>query len=300
MIGIQIALRDLRKFYGDTAIDDFGPNSLKTLREDFIQRNLARSTVNKQIGRILRMFRWGVSEMIVRPETLTALQSVPGLKAGRSKARETERIKPVAKEDVEAIRPFVSPIIMAMIDIQRLTGMRPGEVCNLRTIDIDRAEPVWAYKPPSHKLEHHDKDRVVYFGPQAQSVLESWLNTDSPEAFLFSPSAAERIRRQKMRAARKSKVQPSQVSRAKKDPQFQPGDRYTTTSYRRAIGKACLKAGIEKWHPNQLRHMAATNLRKDFGIEIARAVLGHTTVDMTEVYAEMDANKAREAMLKSG
>lgn len=300
VIGIQLALRDLRKLYAETEIDAFGPTALMTLREDFIQRDLARSTINKQIGRILRMFRWGVSETIVKPETLTALQSVPGLKAGRSKARETERVKPVAHEDVEAIRPILNPVVMAMVDIQRLTGMRPGEVCHLRTADLDRTEAVWSYRPPSHKTEHHDKDRVVYFGPLAQAVLEPWLNTESPEAYVFSPAAAEKIRHQKMRASRKSKVQPSQISRAKEEPQFQPGEIYTTASYRRAIGKACLKVCIEPWHPNQLRHLAATNIRREFGIEIARAVLGHSTVDMTEVYAEMDAAKAKDAMAKSG
>jgi len=49
-----------------------------------------------------------------------------------------------------------------------------------------------------------------------------------------------------------------------------------------------------------LRHLAATNLRREFGIEIARAVLGHSKVDMTEVYAEMDAAKAKDAMSKLG
>ena len=300
VIGIQIALRDLRKFYSDIEINSFGPTALKTLREDFIQRDLARTTINKQIGRILRMFRWGVSETLVKPETLTALQSVPGLKVGRSKARETDRIRPVAQSDVEAVRVFMNPVVMAMVDIQRLTGMRPGEVCQLRTVDLDRSESDWAYRPPTHKTEHHEKDRVVYFGPLAQVVLEPWLNSGEPEAFVFSPATAEMIRRNKMRALRKSKVQPSQISRAKDDPQFQPGDMYTTTSYRRAIGKACIKAGIEPWHPNQLRHLAATNIRRDFGIEIARAVLGHSTVDMTEVYAEMDFTKAKDAMAKSG
>ena len=300
VIGIQLALRDLRKFYAETEIDAFGPTALKTLREEFIHRDLARTTINKQIGRILRMFRWGVSENLVKPETLTALQSIPGLKAGRSKARETERIKPVAQEDVDAIRPLLNPVLMAMVDIQRLTGMRPGEVCHLRSAGLDRSESVWSYRPPSHKTKHHEKDRVIFFGPQAQAVLEPWLNLDEPEAYIFSPMAAEKIRHNMMRAKRKSKVQPSQISRAKAEPQFQPGEIYTTNSYRRAIGKACVRAGIETWHPNQLRHLAATNLRREFGIEIARAVLGHSTVDMTEVYAEMDAAKARDAMAKSG
>jgi integrase len=298
--GIQLALRDLRKLYGETLIEDFGPAALKTVREDLVRRDLARTSVNKQIGRILRMFRWGVSENLVRPETLTALQSVPGLKAGRCSARETERIKPVAAKDVDAVREHLNPVVMAMVDLQRLTGMRPGEVCQLRTADIDRSGAVWTYRPTSHKVEHHGKDRVIYFGPQAQFVLSPWLRPDKPELFIFSPADSERIRHERLRAVRKTKVQPSQVSRAKDDPRFQPGDFYTTASYRRAIQRACHQAKIATWHPNQLRHLAATNLRREFGIDVARAVLGHSTVDMTEVYAEMDASKARDAMAKLG
>jgi len=225
---------------------------------------------------------------------------VPGLKAGRCNAREPERIKPDAQTDVEAIRGKINPVVMAMVDLQRLTGMRPGEVCQLRTGDIDRSGKVWKFRPLSHKVEHHGKDRVIFFGPQAQAVLGPFLRPNEPSRFLFSPAEAERIRRDRQRAARKTKVQPSQVSRAKKDPRVHPGDVYTTDSYRRAIASACRKAGIDPWHPNQLRHLAATNLRREFGIEVARVVLGHTTVGMTEVYAEQDFAKAMDAMERLG
>lgn len=40
------------------------------------------------------------------------------------------------------------------------------------------------------------------------------------------------------------------------------------------------------WHPNQLRHSAATEIRKRHGIEAASTVLGHTKVSTTELYAE--------------
>lgn len=298
--GIQRAIRDLRKLYGETLIEDFGSASLKTVREELIRRNLARTTVNKQIGRMLRMFTWGVSENLVRTEILIALRTVPGLKAGRCKARETQKVKPVTQNDLDAIREYLNPVIEAMIDLQRLTGMRPGEICQLRTIDLDRSSNVWTYKPSTHKVEHHGKERIIYLGPQAQTVVSAWLKPNQPEQFLFSPVDAERIRHQQMREARKSKVQPSQMTRAKAKPLFQPGESYTTHSYRRAIRNACEKAGITAWHPNQLRHLAATNLRREFGIEVARAVLGHSSVDMTEVYAEMDSAKARDAMAKSG
>lgn len=189
---------------------------------------------------------------------------------------------------------------MAMIDLQKLTGMRPSEVVGLRTQDIDRSRTVWEYRPPHHKTEHHGKDRVVYFGPVAQSVLTPWLRPENPSSPVFSPATSEEIRHTEMRAGRKTKVQPSQMNRRASAPRKKPGQSYDVSSYRRAITRACGKAGISPWHPNQLRHLAATNLRREFGIEVARAVLGHTTVDMTEVYAEMDSAKARDAMAKLG
>jgi integrase len=54
------------------------------------------------------------------------------------------------------------------------------------------------------------------------------------------------------------------------------------------------------WHPHQLRHNAATWLRKEFGIDVARIILGHTSDTMTAVYAERDRLKAREIMGKVG
>ncbi len=55
---------------------------------------------------------------------------------------------------------------------------------------------------------------------------------------------------------------------------------------------------IPHWHPHQLRHNAATRLRREFGFEVARAVLGHSSPVVTEVYAELDGAKAAEAMEK--
>ena len=43
-----------------------------------------------------------------------------------------------------------------------------------------------------------------------------------------------------------------------------------------ALG-ACDAAGVPRWHPHRLRHSAATELRKEFGIEAA--VVGIEEVD---------------------
>jgi integrase len=55
-----------------------------------------------------------------------------------------------------------------------------------------------------------------------------------------------------------------------------------------------------RWSANQLRHSAATHLRNEFGIEAARVVLGHSSAEVTEIYAELDMAKAAEIMGRVG
>jgi len=61
---------------------------------------------------------------------------------------------------------------------------------------------------------------------------------------------------------------------------------------------AALKA--VSWHPNQLRHAAATEIRRVAGLDPARAVLGHRSPVVTTVYAEADMQKAAEVMKRFG
>ena len=51
-------------------------------------------------------------------------------------------------------------------------------------------------------------------------------------------------------------------------------------------------APAKRWSrgcPHQLRHNYATAVRKKRGIETAPVMLGHRAVDVTEIYAERDA-----------
>jgi integrase len=161
--------------------------------------------------------------------------------------------------------------------------------------------------PAEHKTEHLGKNRIIFIGPLAQAVLCPCLRAGL-EAFLFQPREAEAERRAAQRPTRKTKVQPSQRDRKKTRPRKQPSERYDTDSYRRAIAYAINRANrdrtsrgestIPPWHPHQLRHNAATRLRREFGLDVARAVLGHSSPVVTEVYAELDQTKASEAIAR--
>jgi hypothetical protein len=78
-----------------------------------------------------------VAEALVPPAVLQALQAVAGLAEGRIEARQTEPVKPVPDAPVGAVPPHVLPPLAAMIDRQRLTGIRPGDACVVRPRDID-------------------------------------------------------------------------------------------------------------------------------------------------------------------
>jgi integrase len=53
-------------------------------------------------------------------------------------------------------------------------------------------------------------------------------------------------------------------------------------------------------HAHQLRHNAATWLRKEFRLDVARIILGHRSHDVTAIYAEADATQAVEIVGKIG
>ena len=86
----------------------------------------------------------------------------------------------------------------------------------------------------------------------------------------------------------------------KRKPKRTPGEQYTIGSYRRAIHRACGKAGIDRWSPNRLRHSAGTEIRKRYGLEAAQVILGHASADVTQIYAERDLAKAVEIMREVG
>ena len=338
----HLSFRQLVRLYGLTRARDFGPLALKAVRNQMMREPVVRRVnvcgpdgkplrdpatgkpqkeekillvgwgrglINQRVGRIKRLFRWAVSEELLPQTVAGALASVEGLKRGRSPAREGAPVKPVPPAHVAAILTNLLPPVRAMVELQLATGMRSGELCAMRGIDLETSGTVWAYRPADHKTSYRGHQRVVCIGPKGQAILRPWLRTNLEE-YLFQPRDSHRLRCAALRERRQTKVQPSQENRAKKNPKKRPGERYTPQAYASAIRYAIVKTNemrrqqgepeIPHWHPHQLRHTAATLIRKEFGLDAARAVLGHRSPAITEVYAEIDEGKASEVALKLG
>ena len=281
---IRTAMRPLVRLYGESAAEAFTPQRLRAVRERMMEMGWCRRHINKQVCRVRRLFKWAVAEGMLGAEVWHALTALEPLKQGRSQAREKAPILPVEDAVVEATLPELDATLADMVRLQRLTGMRPGEVRLLVPRDVDRSGDVWWYRPSTHKMEHHDKHRVVPIGPKAQAILAPYLVRGADE-YCFRPTRSHR-------------------------------DHYTKDSYRERVWKACARAfpppenlsGEERrewikahrWAPNQLRHASGTEIRAKFGLEAAQVILGHSRADVTQVYAERDMKLAERIAREVG
>ncbi len=148
---IRCALKPLVKFYGDTAAVDFSPISLESLRKKMIGLGWSRTYINSAVGRMRRCFKWAASRQLIPITTWQALQTIDGLRYGRSGARETAPVKPVAQPDIDATLPYLNRHVRAMVVAQLLSGSRGGEICSMKISQIDMTRPVWNTGPPSTK-----------------------------------------------------------------------------------------------------------------------------------------------------
>jgi integrase len=338
---VHLASRPLVRKHGATRVVDFGPLALKEVRQSMIDEDWrkgkekgvswSRRFINSQVGRIRRIFKWGVEEQLVPATIHEALRAVAPLKRGRTEARERPKVKPVPLRHVHAILPYLTPVVAAMVTLQELTGMRSENLWGMQPRDIDQSADVWLYVPGqhvadfgTHKSAWRDKDLVIPLGPKCQEILRPFLEGRAPDAFCFSPAESEEMRREARRSKRKSKVQPSQEDRRTANPKRAKRDHYDSRTYRRALLYGIHAANrkiaetnaeneklpegrrkqpvppIPRWHPHQLRHTVATAIRKRFKAEGARVYLGHARLNVTEIYAEADLDLARQIAREMG
>src|SRR5262245_58162025 len=199
--------------YPHKPANDFGPAELKVVRQRMIDfHDWSRNVVNRRVNRLRQIWKWAVEEGLVPAGTWHALLVVQGLRAGRTTARETPERKPVPENVVAATAPYLPRHVRGLVAFQLLTGCRPDEACGLRMCDVDASGDVWVYTPERHKNAWRGHVRFIGIGKETQRLLAEFTAGLGPDRFVFSPSRQREEIFVAKRAARKTKVQPSQVS----------------------------------------------------------------------------------------
>ncbi len=283
---IHAAIEAACEVHATTAASAFRGRALRDVRDALISRKpaLSRTYINHLTSRLKTAFTWLAAEEYVSADVLHSLRAVRALERGRGGV-ERPKVSPIDQATVDATLAYASPTLAAMIRVQQLTGMRPGELCVMRGQDLARrpdsaievpgtgrrvsalvadGKLVWLYVPSGHKNLWRGKPRIIAIGPAAQALLRPWL----VEGFLFLT---------------------------------EKGKPFSTADYGNAIARACRRAGVPRFGPNRLRHTAATEAAERFDPATAAALLGHSPGStIIDTYCEQSLKKAAGAAAAMG
>lgn len=157
------------------------------------------------------------------------------------------------------------------------------------------------------------------FWNRALAALQPYL-ARPPEMNCFRPVEAAEWQREQAAAARKTPRWKSHMQRnrlkRKSSPKRTPGEQFDANSVGHAIKRAVRRAfpapadlppaelaawnAKHHWHFHQLRHLWATEARVIAGIESVKTALGHSSLTISEVYAERDFAAVRALMAAIG
>ena len=282
-----LACRLLAARCGMERAADFTPGALNRWRNwlrdevprDGGRRGYAPSTCNKLLGCVKELFRWAATEDLVPGPVWHGLLAVESLPTT------PRRVGPVSAELLTATLQGCHAVLRAALGVQHLAAMRPGEVLGLTPADVNREgrlpnghsfAGVWCYVVADefNKLAHRGIPRYVFLGPRAQTLLRPFLEGRSADRAAFCPA----------------EVPLSTTG----------GESYSTMSFHRALRNVTGRLALPAWHPNQLRHLRATEIRTLYGPEAARVVLGHQLPGNTGVYAEPGLELAAKVMRQIG
>ena len=265
----------------------FKAKALIAVQRRLVADGRPRTTVNRIVKGIRRLFRWATVNEYVPDGLVHALEAVEPLRPGQTEAAELEPVTDVPDETVDRTLATMPPVLRDLVRFIRLVGCRPGEACGIRPCDVRTTGPVWRWTLPKHKNTWRGHDRVVPIGPKAQAVLRPYLKR-RPDQFCFSPRESERER---LRFLGLKEVK-ARLAMCK--------DHYSVSSVRCAIKRALKRAQAADWTTMQLRHTAATEAREAFGLDAAQARLGHKSANITQVYAGVSQKHAERVAVALG
>lgn len=265
---------------------DLGPKQLAEVRRVMIGEKLARSYINATTRHLKQIVAWGRSfddetgeERDLIPELLAfRISKFPLLQAGKSLAKELPDVEPVPDQIVAATLPFLSDVVAGMVLVQRLTGMRSANLCELRRAEIDMSGPVWLYTPRRHKTAYLGKKLRIAIGAEGQAILREMFRqvacrrrpteivrfprdvepspTPAPAptapATLRFPAGGDELRpvtayvfdprESHAWHFERRRKQGNRKKRKVSSPKRSPGDRYDPHAYARAVRRAIGKA----------------------------------------------------------
>ena len=180
---------------------------------------------------------------------------------------------------------------------------RPTEICEIRIENIDRqSEDLWVVTLDHHKTDNLEnaETKIFYLAKPEIDVLLPIIGKRT-EGYIFRPiDALHYDKERRAVGAVHTKKQPSRIARdaeRAKNPKREFGEYYDFNAYRKAVYRACDRAGVARWFPYQLRHTGVTLIGLEHGVEAAQHTAGHRDIKTTLRYFHGENEIAKRVAL---
>lgn len=246
----------LEEHLGDIRLDELSPFDLERYKRNRSNGGAAPATVNRGLALIKHLCTLAVQWGWMREDQARAIAAVKKLKEPPGRVRYL-----TPEEESRLFGAFRKKIFKRMrliVTAALLSGMRQGELLGLRKSCVDlKGRVITLTRTKSNKI------RRIPINDDLAVVLEKAMAL-SPGDFVFTS--------------------------------YQ-GTPYTGAGLRAIWGRAIERADIEDFHFHDLRHDFATKLRRSgIGLDVIAALLGHSTLAMTQRYAHLGQQALADAV----
>lgn len=239
---------------------------------------VSKVTIGSEIRAFGSFYNWLYAEELIRKNPMTRIDRIKIEKTKKEALTEMEieRLRLHARGEKEKL----------IIEVLLSTGCRVSELVNILLTDID-GEKVLVHGKG-------EKDRYVYLNAKAVLALESYMNQRKDRNPYLIPRMKS-VRELSHKSGRKDRYQnlwkyPENICDGGH------ADKSTVEQITRRIAK---RAGVEKANPHKFRRTCATMaLRRGMPIEQVSKMLGHESIETTQIYLDLSEDELEQAHKK--
>ena len=241
---------------------------------------ITKTTANNELRVLSSFYQYLQSEEIILKNPVQKIEKIKERKKKKNAFTELEieKIRDATKNYREK----------AIVDILLSTGCRVSELVAMKISDID-----------GNKLVVHgkgEKDRIVYLNAKAMISLEKYLserNDNNP--YIFCGGHFVQNNKEIM-----NKYQCSKNGEWYKDPDLVSDGHADKGTIEQLMRRLKRRSGLEtECYPHKFRRTCATMaLRHGMPIEQVSKMLGHESIETTQIYLDLDENSLELAHKK--
>lgn len=235
----------LKKYFGKSPIGEIRPYDIKEWRRwragQITNKGtpLKKASLNRELAFMKTMFGLAVEWAWLKENPAEKVKLLRG---------EDKRLRILSRDEIDRLIASARALLKPILTIAISTGMRKGEILNLKWKHIDLTNGFMRVANSKN-----DEARDIPLDPYLKETLLMLKKGKGPGDYVFSRKNGERIR-----------------------------------CVREAFKAACARAGIDDFRFHDLRHTAASLLAAGgCDIITLQHVLGHKTLSMTQRYAHL-------------